>query len=59
MRDPLALLAARQAIKVEERRRGDEELVDQLLEKISQEGLGSLTEKEKAALKRASQRTKV
>ena len=59
MRDPLAILAARKAIKVEEQRKGDEELVDRLLEKISQEGLGSLSEKEKAALKRASQRTKV
>ena len=59
MRDPLALLSARTAIRAEEKRSADVELVDSLLEKISSEGISSLTEREKAALKRASQRRKV
>ena len=56
--DPLARFQARRAIRNEEKKRGDEEVVDRLLEKISREGLGSLSEKEKTALKRASGRTK-
>jgi membrane associated rhomboid family serine protease len=59
MRDPLALLSARSAIRAEEKRSADVELVDSLLEKISSEGISSLTEREKVALKRASQRRKV
>lgn len=53
-KDLFARFEARRAIRVEERKQEDEGVVDRLLEKISQEGLGSLTEKEKAALKRAS-----
>jgi len=57
-RDLFARFQARRAIRVEEKRKGDDELVDQLLQKISEEGLGSLSEKEKATLKRASERPK-
>ena len=56
MRDPLAILSARNAIRVEERRSADAEVVDTLLEKISREGIGALTEKEKDTLRHASQR---
>jgi len=56
--DLLARFEARRAIRTEERRQGDEEVVDRLLKKISEEGLGSLSEKEKAALKRASEQPK-
>ena len=57
-RDPLAMLSARRAIRVEEKRNADVEVIDSLLEKISRDGIGSLSEKEKDALKRASQRKK-
>jgi len=57
-KDLFARFQARRAIRVEEKRRDDEGVVDGLLQKISEEGLGSLSEKEKTALKRASERSK-
>lgn len=47
---------ARRAIAAEEDRRGDEAKMDQLLEKIHEHGMGSLTPREKAFLKRTSRR---
>lgn len=57
-RDHFARFLARRAIKQAERNAQDAEVVDQLLEKISNEGLGSLSDKEKDKLKRASAQKK-
>jgi hypothetical protein len=46
----------RRAISQEERRISDDQRVDQLLQKINQEGLNSLSRREKDFLKRASAR---
>lgn len=55
-RDPWVALEARRAARREERRLSDEERMDQLLAKISREGMGSLTRAERAFLKRMSAR---
>lgn len=52
--DPLVALEARRRARREERRISDEERMDQLLAKISREGMGSLTRSERAFLKRVS-----
>ena len=55
-RDHFARFQARRAIQRAEQGAKEAEVVDKLLDKISKEGLGSLSEKEKDALKRASAR---
>ena len=55
-RDHFARFQARRAIQRAERSAQDAEVVDQLLDKISREGIGSLSEREKDRLKRASER---
>jgi len=57
-RDHFARFQARRAIHRAERSAKDAEVVDELLEKISREGIGSLSEREKDKLKRASARKK-
>ena len=54
--DPLARLRARKAIAREDRRQSDEERMDELLEKIHREGIGSLTRSERSFLERVSSR---
>jgi membrane associated rhomboid family serine protease len=54
--DPIQKIQVRRAISQEERRISDEQRVDQLLQKINQEGLNSLSRREKDFLKRASAR---
>ena len=55
-RDHFARFQARRAIQKAERTAKDAEVVDQLLEKISREGIGALSDREKEQLKRASER---
>ena len=55
--EPLARLRARKALARGERRQGDEERMDELLEQIHREGIGSLTRSERSFLERVSSRT--
>jgi membrane associated rhomboid family serine protease len=55
-RDPLRTLQLRREAARVARRRGDEERMDRLLEKIQREGMGSLTRAEREFLKRVSSR---
>lgn len=55
-RDPVEGLEARREVHARERELADEERIDQLLEKINREGIHSLSNSEKAFLKRASKR---
>jgi membrane associated rhomboid family serine protease len=56
-KDPLAALERKRAVAREEKRIGDEQRVDALLEKIQREGIGSLSRAEKAFLKKTSERS--
>jgi membrane associated rhomboid family serine protease len=55
-RDPMQELETRRETQVREREVADEERIDQLLDKINREGIHSLSNREKAFLKRASKR---
>jgi membrane associated rhomboid family serine protease len=55
-RDPIELLARRKAARQVQRERDDEHRLDELLARIHERGLNSLTESEKAFLKRVSKR---
>jgi membrane associated rhomboid family serine protease len=55
-RDPVESLETRREEQARERELADEERLDQLLEKINREGIHSLSNREKAFLKRASRR---
>jgi len=54
--DPLEALARRRARAVVERERSDVQRLDELLARIHDKGLNSLSEREKAFLKRVSKR---
>lgn len=54
--DPVERLEARRSAAQEDRRRTDAERMDQLLDKIHREGMGSLTRREREFLKRVSSR---
>lgn len=54
--DPAEKLRRRRETKVVENAQNDEEKLDQLLERIHREGIGSLSEREKEFLKRMSSR---
>ena len=54
--DPIQKMQVRRAISHEEKRISDEQRVDQLLQKINEQGLNSLSRREKEFLKRASSR---
>jgi membrane associated rhomboid family serine protease len=55
-KDPVEILARRRAVADVERAASDAARVDQLLEKIAREGIGSLSKAEREFLKRASAR---
>lgn len=57
-KDPIAVLERRRAVAETERRISDDARMDQLLAKISREGLGSLSRAEKAFLNKRSARKK-
>lgn len=54
--DPLAALERKRAVANMERELSDEARMDQLMAKISREGIGSLTRGERAFMKRQSER---
>ena len=56
MKDPLAVLERKRAVAQAEKKMGDRARLDALLDKISREGIGSLSRAEKAFLKKASER---
>jgi membrane associated rhomboid family serine protease len=56
LKDPFAVVARKRAVAEVERAGRDAERLDQLLEKIAREGIGSLTRGEREFLKRASSR---
>lgn len=55
-KDPVEILERRRAVNEVERAQSDAMRVDQLLEKISREGIGSLSKAEREFLKKASSR---
>ena len=55
-RDPIAILEARQAVVRENRKVDDQKRVDELLERIHQQGMQSLSERDRAFLRRVSKR---